>query len=300
MGDSSGGGKPRWALGICRSLGKAAGRAELSLCAPLARGPSAYLHVGEVDILQMLDEIQRDYRVDADRLYATGWSMGGAGAFLLASRFPDRLAAIMPIAGSTDTALIANARHVPCWNFHGLDDTDVGTGYLNVAENACRSLGLPYHNGLRERPFVWGPWADHWVGYRMCGSLDEMEKILAKYRRVEAPKQISLLAPELRHNRAYWAQIDSFHRYYEPASLKAKIEGNAIEIVSENVGAFTLFLSDKLVDMNREVRVVQNGKQVFAGKPAAELRLGPRATGKGSAKCTGYRARSATSTTSLS
>ena len=85
------------------------------LCAPLARGPSAYLHVAEVDTLQMLDEIERDYRVDASRIYATGWSMGGEGAFLLASRFPERLAAIMPIAGSTETAVIANARQVPCW-----------------------------------------------------------------------------------------------------------------------------------------------------------------------------------------
>ena len=79
---------------------------------------------------------------------------------------------------------------------------DVGTGYLNVAENAYRSLGLPYHDGLRERPFVWGPWADHWVGYRMCGSFDEMEKILAEYRRVEArsrfrcsPRNCGITAP---------------------------------------------------------------------------------------------------------
>ncbi len=257
------------------------------LCAPLARGPSAYLHVAEADILQMLDEIERDYRVDTRRIYATGWSMGGEAAYLLASRFPQRLAAIMPIAGSTDTALIANARHVACWNFHGLGDMDVGTGYRNVAENAYRSLGLPYHDGLRERPFVWGPQADHWVGYRMCGSFDQMETILRGYRRVEAPKQISLVAPELRHNRAYWVQIDSFHRYCEPARLKATIEGNTIEIVSENVGAFTLFLSDQLVDVKQDVRVVQNGRPVFAGRPAAELHLGPRTAREGICKVHG-------------
>jgi hypothetical protein len=121
----------------------------------------------------------------------------------------------------------------------------------------------------------------------MCGSFDEMERILGEYRRVEAPKQVSLVAPELRHNRAYWVQIDSFRRYCEPASLKAKIEGNAIAVVSENVGAFTLFLSDKLVAMNRDVRVVQNGRQVFAGKPAAELHLGPRTASEGICKAHG-------------
>jgi poly(3-hydroxybutyrate) depolymerase len=244
------------------------------LCAPLARGPSGYEQIAEVDIFQMLDEIQRDYRVDSDRVYAMGWSMGGAGSYLMASRFPDRFAAVMPIAGSMDTTLIANARHVPCWNFHELGDREVSPGFTNVAETAYRSLGLPYHDGIRERPFVWSPWSDHWVGYRMSGSFSEIEGILGTYRRVRFPKEVTLISAELRHNRAYWVRIDSFERYYEPASLQARIEGNTIDITSTNVRALTLFLSPSLVDMSGSVRVKQNGQQVFEGKPDAELRIG--------------------------
>jgi hypothetical protein len=225
----------------------------------------------------MLDEIQRDYHVDLDRVYAMGWSMGGAGSYMVASRFPDRFAAVMPVAGSMDTTLIANARHVPCWNFHELGDREVSPGFTNVAESAYRSLGLPYHDGLRERPFVWSPWSDHWVGYRMSGSWSEMERILGTYRRVSYPKEVTLISTGLRHNRAYWVRIDSFERYYEPASLKAYVEGNTIDITSTNVRAFTLFLSPSLVDMSGSVRVKQNGQQIFAGKPEAELRLGAQA-----------------------
>jgi len=248
------------------------------LCAPLARGPSGYEQIAEVDILQMLDEIQRDYRVDSDRIYAMGWSMGGAGSYLMATRFPDRFAAVMPIAGSTDTGLIANARHVPCWNFHELGDTEVSPGFTNVAESAYRALGLPYHAGLREGAFVWSPWSDHWVGYRMSGSLDEIEGILGTYRRIRFPKQVTLISTGLRHNRAYWVRIDSFERYYEPASLQARLEGNTIDITSTNVRALSLFLSPSLLDMSRSVRVKQNGQQVFAGMPEAELRVGSQAT----------------------
>ena len=82
-------------------------------------------------------------------------------------------------------------------------------------------------------------------------------------------------------------QIDSFHRYDEPARLNAKIEGNTVEIISDNVAAFTLFLSDKLVNMNHDVRVLQNGKQVFTGKPAAELPVGPRTASKAIGKVHG-------------
>ena len=255
--------------------------ANFLLCAPLARGPSDYEQIAEVDILQMLDEIQRGYRVDSDRAYAMGWSMGGAGSYLMASRFPDRFAAVMPVAGSMDTALIANASHVPCWNFHELGDREVSPGFTNVAETAYRSLGLPYHEGIRERPFVWSPWSDHWVGYRMSGSLSEIEGILRAYRRVSFPKEVTLVSTGLRHNRAYWVRIDSFDRYYEPASLKARLEGNTIDITSTNVRALTLFLSPSLVDMSGSVRVKQNGQQVFAGKPEAELRLGAQAESGG-------------------
>jgi poly(3-hydroxybutyrate) depolymerase len=250
---------------------------EFLLCAPLARGPSGYEQIAEVDVLQMLGEIERDYLVDPDRVYAMGWSMGGAGSYLMATRFPDLFAAVMPIAGSADTALLANASHVPASIFHELGDTEVSPGFTNVAETAYRSLGLPFHDGLLERAFVWTPWSDHWVGYRMSGSWNEIEGILAAYRRVNLPKEVMLTTPGLRHNRSYWISIDSFERYDEPASLKARIEGNTIDINSTNVRAFSLSLSPSLVEMSASLRVKQNGKQIFAGRPEAELSLGAKA-----------------------
>ena len=257
------------------------------MCAPLARGPSGYVHIAEVDILQMLDEVQRDYLVDADRIYVLGWSMGGAGAFLMASRFPDRFAAIMPVAGSADPSLIENARYVPCWNYHGLGDTVVSPGYLRVVEAAYQALGLPYHDGFLERPFVWSPWADHWVGYRMMGSLDEIEKILGSYRRVVSPKEITLITPELRHNESYWVRIDAFESYAEPARLVARSADNSVEITSSNVRAFTLLMSRAPVDRNRAIRVTHNGRLLFEGRTGTELPLGERTAGKGPHKTHG-------------
>lgn len=76
------------------------------------------------DVLSaLLDEISERYRVDADRVYVTGLSMGGFGTWALALRYPDRFAAIAPVCGGGDPARACTIRHMPVWAFHGeLDD----------------------------------------------------------------------------------------------------------------------------------------------------------------------------------
>lgn len=70
----------------------------------------------------VLDEVQRRYNVDPDRVYVTGLSMGGYGTWDLAMDFPDRFAAIAPICGGGDTWRACSIRHVPTWVFHGAKD----------------------------------------------------------------------------------------------------------------------------------------------------------------------------------
>jgi poly(3-hydroxybutyrate) depolymerase len=73
----------------------------------------------------LLDEVMRRYRVDADRVYLTGVSMGGYGTWALASAYPERFAAIAPICGGGDPASADRLRGVPTWAFHGAEDTIV-------------------------------------------------------------------------------------------------------------------------------------------------------------------------------
>jgi predicted peptidase len=50
-------------------------------------------------VMALLDAVQATYRVDARRVVVTGFSMGGAGTWHFASRFPDRFSAAVPMAG---------------------------------------------------------------------------------------------------------------------------------------------------------------------------------------------------------
>jgi polyhydroxybutyrate depolymerase len=69
----------------------------------------------------LLDKLQQELCVDPDRIFAAGYSNGGAMAQRLACASPERIAAIATIA-----AVYANCRATVPWvAFHGIDDPRV-------------------------------------------------------------------------------------------------------------------------------------------------------------------------------
>ena len=90
--------------GFLRDMGEGNGTPEqppLVLITPLARGSSFYADWGEADTLAVLADVERRLPIDEDRLYVTGYSMGGYGVYRLASLYPDRFAAAAVWAGYT-------------------------------------------------------------------------------------------------------------------------------------------------------------------------------------------------------
>lgn len=78
----------------------------------------------DVDALgAVLDDVARSNRVDPDRIYVTGHSMGGRGALYAASKMPDRFAAVVSLGPvSPITAWAEKLATVPLWLFHGTSD----------------------------------------------------------------------------------------------------------------------------------------------------------------------------------
>jgi predicted peptidase len=70
----------------------------------------------------LLQEVQEKYRVDPDRIYLTGLSMGSYGAWHLAMEFPQRFAALAAISGGATPSGMCALRHLPIWVFHGAKD----------------------------------------------------------------------------------------------------------------------------------------------------------------------------------
>ena len=75
--------------------------------------------------LAMLDEVNKEYKTDANRQYLSGLSMGGMGTWSIAMAHPDRFAAIVPVCGRGDTKTAEKIKDLPCWCFHGDADASV-------------------------------------------------------------------------------------------------------------------------------------------------------------------------------
>ena len=71
---------------------------------------------------QLLDNAISQYNVDPARVYVTGLSMGGRGAWALAAKSHQKIAAAIPICGGGDPATAADLIDLPIWVFHGEAD----------------------------------------------------------------------------------------------------------------------------------------------------------------------------------
>lgn len=89
----------------------------------------------------LLDEMIKKYRVDADRVYLTGLSMGGFGTWALAAKMPDRFAAIVPICGGGDPAQAAKLKDLPIRVFHGARDRVVNPSRSRQMVEAIKAAG---------------------------------------------------------------------------------------------------------------------------------------------------------------
>jgi len=73
-------------------------------------------------IMALLEEVITHYRIDEDRIYLTGLSMGGFATWSLATEYPHRFAAITPVCGGGYPYTAHQLKRIPVWAFHGAKD----------------------------------------------------------------------------------------------------------------------------------------------------------------------------------
>jgi predicted peptidase len=93
------------------------------------------------ELVALIDHLESTYKIDPDRIYVTGLSMGGFGTWALAERIPNRLAAIAPICGGGNTVTARSFAKLPTWVFHGAKDTVVPSSLSQDMVDAMKKHG---------------------------------------------------------------------------------------------------------------------------------------------------------------
>lgn len=94
------------------------------------------------ELIQLVDHAIKELNVDRDRVYVTGLSMGGYGTWRLASKYPERFAAAVPICGGGNpTEMAPTLAKIPIWAFHGAKDPVVPLAESQKMVDAVKQAG---------------------------------------------------------------------------------------------------------------------------------------------------------------
>ena len=107
-----------------------------------------------IDTLLHCDSIQ----IDTNRIYVTGYSLGGEGTFDIITRAPGLFAAAVPICGIADTARAYLMSNTALWIFHGSNDDINDVNYSRIIVDALTKIGKPpkYTEYEEYNHYIWG------------------------------------------------------------------------------------------------------------------------------------------------
>jgi predicted esterase len=98
--------------------------------------------LSEADVMEVLARVRHDYKIDDNRIYLLGHSMGGFGTWVLGPKYPSIWAAMAPISGGGQPASLEKIRDIPEIVVHGDADNVVPVGSSRTMVDAAKKLGI--------------------------------------------------------------------------------------------------------------------------------------------------------------
>ncbi|WHZ15428.1 MAG: hypothetical protein OJF52_002272 [Nitrospira sp.] len=232
-------------------------------------------------VLATVQAVQQRYRIDPNRIFLTGMSNGGIGAWLIGMHHASSFAGLAPMASGIDDVLfpfLENLRATPVYIIHGSQDQVMPVELSRILAGELKHLGYPfvYREHDRTHPMAGG----HFFPRE---ELPDLVKWFDGQRRTPAPKTLTVVRDASHLLPFGWVRIDatdeiaSFSedlidkrddsvRQRRYARLTAKVTGpNRIEVQTDRVRQYTLFLNEDLIDLSKPVVVTTNGQASFEG-----------------------------------
>lgn len=200
---------------------------------------------GVTAAMRTFGEVLSQFNIDRDRVVVAGTKEGGAFAATLASYYPDRFAGAVSRLGGAEGAAFANLGNVPSYFTGGSEAT-------KKAADAAKEL---------RRDNVTVVEAD---------DLAAIAKWIGERLRNPVPTEVAFSPVQAFTRNAYWFKIENFEilpdYFAAPVNERPLLSGrinrgaNTAEFEARGITDFWLFLSDALLDLDKPIKVVVNGK----------------------------------------
>ncbi|MHC4932008.1 MAG: hypothetical protein ACYTGV_07455 [Planctomycetota bacterium] len=228
-------------------------------------------------LLDLIEAAKRTWKIDPDRVYMVGHSMGGFGSWTVGAHHADLFAGLGPYAGAPTPytadgkpygevvglveGVIPNLRNVALHVYQSLDDPQVPPA-PNVFANKEVLRWRKDYGGYENYKYVevdkrghGAPPGGHIAGFRW----------LYQFKRDPRPMHI-VWEPVLSYKRMfYWLWWD---RPQAKVLVQAKIAGpNEIDLdfAGADLAGVRIFLDERLVDLSKEITVREGGEEIFKG-----------------------------------
>ena len=249
------------------------------LACPSVTMGSWWTRYGEDLALTVLQEVQKDYHIDPDRVFLTGMSNGGIGTWIIGMHHADRFAGIAPMASGIDDVLfpfVENLVHTPVYVIHGAADQVMPVQLSRDLVKEMERRGIPYQ--YQEHTWTHPHAGGHFFPKQ---ALPELMTWFDAQQREPLPRTISLVRDATHLTPFSWVRIDmtdqiaaftenlidsrdEFITGGVYAKLHAQVTAsNKIVVSTIRIGRYTLFLNQDLVDLTKPIIIETNGRISF-------------------------------------
>ncbi|MEO5952018.1 MAG: prolyl oligopeptidase family serine peptidase, partial [Chloroflexia bacterium] len=214
---------------------------------------------GEIDVMEGIESAKHHYRIDNDRIFVRGFSMGGGSTWHLAAHYADMWAGAAPGAGFAETKEYQNLEQKgdnrpwyeqKLWRWY--DATEYAANFFN--------LPLVAYSGEKDKQIqaakimerylakegmalahVIGPNTEHKYHPDSKPEIAARLSAIAKKGRDPFPSMLRFTTYTLRYNRMRWMVVDGLEKHWEKARVNAQILDNGdIQIETTNVTGLTI------------------------------------------------------------
>jgi len=229
-------------------------------------------------VLELIEAAKRTWKIDPNRVYIVGHSMGGFGSWTLGAHHADLFAGLGPYAGGPvpyteggekygkvlgiQEGVLPNLRNVALHVYQSLDDVQVPP-HANVFANKA-ILELKAEDGGYEH-FKYVEVNGRGHGAPPGGHVKGF-KWLYQFKRDPRPRHV-VWQPVLGYKRMfYWLWWDKPDLQQVVEAKIEKPNEIDLDLAGSETAGFRILLDDRLVDLDQEVVVREGGEEIFRGK----------------------------------